>query len=551
MALAVGMSVSFSACSDDDKADSNGGNGGNGGDSPEDEYVAYPKADGIYLGEDLVDGMGHYAVILHTNDVAVTDAGYLEGTGDAVWIEMMADLSDAKNVVLASGTYKPVASEEELDKFTYMIGEAPYPSFVASCADDEETDDMITEGDVTVERKDGVYVVKMKVKTESGAEKMCKYEGRIDFSLMGVPIPPDEFSGTFTGAQADYYGDFYESGLGNTQLLLTDIEEEAAPGHTLYLDLNTTLFASQAAITVVPGTYACDQSQSFTTTSTFNAGFITVDDETGDEYYNGSFWVESDSEGGEQILLATGGSMTVSRSGANYTVTVEIVLEDGSSVTGTYSGPVAISDESCLSRLDHDVAPVCTKGRAIFRGESMYYQNNSYNWVIWLAASGIDLNYLTGTGEMIQIEINTDKNSTTEIPTGEYKVIAQINHEYLVPFTYIPGFFDTLRGMILGTWYTKDLEALAPAVAGTLRIENKGGGNYAIRYEFTDDYYYSTRPNKITGTYDGKLEYSDESALEEQAPAKRGFRKAAPGSQGKASGRSARVRRPERLMLAR
>lgn len=507
------MLIALSGCSDDDNTPAGGG-----GEEPDvpDNYVVLPKADGVYMGDEMDTGVGHYSVILYSEGLILNDGYFFEGTGEGVYLEMYAKLSeDPRNCVIEPGTYKPVASEEEATEFTFVTAEGEMPSFLASCVNDEETDDNISDGEIVVERNGDGYVIKMTVKTESGVEKSYKYEGKISFYSM-VAYGPDPFEGTFAGAQASYFGDYYGTGIGNFEFALTDIAgEDAKMGHTLYLDLNTTKFPSQSVITLVPGTYTCDKTGSATTASTFNPG---SDD---GEYYYGSLWVETDSEGGENVLMVTDGTCTVTWNGAQYSVSVSVKLDNGETRTGEFSGTVGLSDESCLTRLSGDVTPVCTKGMAIFYGDAQYYQNNSYNWTIWLASSGVDLNTLTGKGDMMQFGINTTRASTTEIPTGDYEVMEAINTEYLVPFTYIPGYFDSLRGSVSGTWYTKDLVALGPCVAGTLHVENKGGGNYAIQYEFVDDYYYTATPNKISGTYEGALQYIDDSQYEEYgAPAK-------------------------------
>lgn len=538
--LGGGLLIALSGCSDDEKSDPAGGGGG-GGEDP-DEYVAYPKAAGAYLGDEMEMGIGHYSVILYSDGLTLDDGFYFDGTGEAVWLEMYAALSDdPRNCILQPGTYKPVASEEEAAEFTFITAEGEMPSFLATCVDGDETDDMIVDGEVVVEQKGGGYLIRVTVTTESGAEKSCKYEGRISF-VPFVAYGPDPFEGTFLGARANYFDDYYETGIGNFEFALTDIAGDEAMGHTLYLDLNTTLFASQSAITLVPGTYTCDKTGSATTASTFNAG---SDD---GEYYYGTLWVETDSEGTETILKVMDGTCTVSKTGSQYQVSVSVELDNGETRTGEFSGTVSVSDESCLTRLGNDVVPVCTKGMAIFYGETQYYQNNSYNWTIRLASAGIDLNTLTGTGEMMQLSINTSKTSTKEIPTGDYAVIEAIKTEYLVPFTYIPGYIDNLRGLS-GSWYTKDLVALGPCVSGTLHIENKGGGNYAIRYDFSDDYHYTPEPNSISGTFEGKLQYIDDSQHEEYpAPAK--IRKA-PQGKFQAGFRSGKKEFPSRLAARR
>lgn len=533
--LGGGLLIALSACSDDDKTSGGGGGGEPDGPDVPDNYVVLPKASGIYFGDEMEIGVGHYSVILYSEGLTLDDAFYFEGTGEGVYLELYSKLSaDPRNCTLEPGTYKPIASEEEAAEFTFVAAQGEVPSFLVTCVNDEEIDDFITDGEVLVTRNGDQYAIQMTLKAESGAEKSYKYEGRIAFHSM-VAYGPDPFEGVFADAQASYFGDYYQTGIGNFELALTDLaDEEAKMGHTLYLDLNTTKFNSQSAIALVPGTYTCDKTGSASTVSTFNPG---SDD---GEYYYGSLWVETDSEGGENVLMVTDGTCTVTRNGAQYTVSVSMKLDNGETRTGTFTGTVGVSDESCLTRLTGDVSPVCTKGVAIFYGDAQYYQNNSYNWTIWLASSGIDLDNLTGKGEMMQFSINTTRASTTEIPSGDYEVMEAINTNYLVPFSYIPGYFDSLRGSIAGTWYTKDLVALGPCVAGTLHIENKGGGNYAIRYDFVDDYYYTAVPHTISGSYDGALQYIDDSQYEQYgAPARIG-RAMQPESQGKS-------RAPKRL----
>lgn len=489
----------------------------NSGGDPIGKVEVFTKAQAIYVGEDMVDGMGAYILVLYSEGVEF-DLGswYCHGTGNFIWLALNTPMpADLRNVSIPAGTY-PITDIEDVIEFTFQAGFDGLGSFTGEVNGEDESTDDIVSGELKIERQGDSYTVVLDYSTATNTEaRSAKYDGTIPLlNFVGEPALP--FDGVFTLAQANYYGNYYGEGSGNIELLLTDMEfdEELGdyvyPGHLMYFDVNTSLFASPDAIEFIPGTYESDGTQTFTTPFTFNE----AREDGGSAWISYNSWGTQEQEGTSGV---NGGEFTVTRNGTQYTISVIVELDNGETLTGEYQGTLEVGDASLLSLLTDDVTIDATKGMMIFRGDIQYYQDTSYNWVIWMATSGMNLDgEPTGTGDFMQIEINTTKTSTTEIPSGEYMVMPVIANEYLVPFSYIPGFFSNY-GYLSGSWYFRDLMAQAPAVGGTLSIENKGNGIYAITYDMVDDYYYAPRPHSISGTYDGPFTYVDGSQLEEMS----------------------------------
>lgn len=159
-------------------------------------------------------------------------------------------------------------------------------------------------------------------------------EGVVTTNVTAEPFKTLEEAGSTSGdkefnnlSYGDYtnYGDYYESNATNWYIDL--YPEEGMDFVTL--EVQTTLDAT-------------DFTGNYSLASTFEAGtavagFVEVDDEGG--YICGSYWgvLDSDYYLADYTLLASG-SVTIGKTGSNYTIAVDAVDADGYKVTVNYEG---------------------------------------------------------------------------------------------------------------------------------------------------------------------------------------------------------------------
>lgn len=125
--------------------------------------------------------------------------------------------------------------------------------------------------------------------------------------------------------ELDYYGDYYDSGAFNFDILLSsDTVEFSDQENYIYFELFTS-----SSTDLLPGTY------------TFNATSMSPS-----TFDYGSFALKKGSY--REIGEITGGTVKVSKSGTNYEITIDCDASTGKKITGYFKGPLVYSDESGL-----------------------------------------------------------------------------------------------------------------------------------------------------------------------------------------------------------
>lgn len=483
--------------------------------------VVLPKAQAIFIGDEYEKGNAHFMFVAHSDGLAFDKVKQtFTGSGECIWIDFISVMPNVpKNPYIADGTYTVYDFETELKEFAINGGvdggsDQPSGSHYAKVVDGKQNVDLIIGGKMYVTRAGDAYKVVMIMNTASGKELVYKYENKLDIMIVGAPIPPNPFAGTFTTGMYMYFDNFYEVNYGNAMIELTDIPTDGSSkaGHILGLDVNTALITSQKDMSLKAGEYKIDKSKTFNTPMTFNSG-----EWTEGQAIFGSYWVDLNTDGAnEEVFTVNGGSFTVTDLGeGKFKIVAKVTLEDGSTREGTYEGSIRFVDESCLSRLVDGNIDLTnfTQGMMVYRGIDIeYFANNSANWAVVLATEGIDLTKMTGQGDAVLLDINTPRENKLDIPVGDFLKIVKFNSTALLPMTYIPGYFATDRQRPAGTWYMKDMEYAAPATSGTIKIAKDGSKNYTISFQFRDDYHYVTNGNKIDGSYTGELSYLDATA---------------------------------------
>jgi 3D (Asp-Asp-Asp) domain-containing protein len=174
--------------------------------------------------------------------------------------------------------------------------------------------------------------------------------------------------------------------------------------------------------------------------------------------------------------------------------------------TSTITVTSGTKSASCLVTVDDKILPSITQGQLWYYGNAYGTDTinhaGSNNFILYMASSGINLNTLTGVGELLVIELNTPLTVTDSIPTGTYDMMTDLTKLInFKPFTLVPGYNDPNTNYPWGCWYFGNITD--PVSSGNI-VVSKVNAIYTINYEFYDDY-----GVKISGNYMGTLSYVD------------------------------------------
>ena len=169
-------------------------------------------------------------------------------------------------------------------------------------------------------------------------------------------------------------------------------------------------------------------------------------------------------------------------------------IEAVSKGTAVITAQAGDKSASCTVTVDDKILPQLTKGELWYWGD-IYTTGNAHNFTVCIASNGINMEDLTGDGEFMYLEMNTDTTFTDSIPNGVYEV-----NESLAAGSLVPAWVDD-NGSPWGTWYFGN--SYNDVVSGSA-VLTVNSGVYSIDYDFVD--YYG---NTISGSYLGKLTYID------------------------------------------
>ena len=315
-----------------------------------------------------------------------------------------------------------------------------------------------------------------------------------------------------TLAEAYWAGDYWGTAgtLNDLYIILTDMPLQNGaltyPGRIIQLDLNIPATTFDKVETVVAGSY----SPSYTLTPieryTFNSDEV-------------SYIWEYDASGAKTAThYTTGGSVTIARSAAGYTIDLDLTVDDNTTYKARYEGQMVFYDDTIkhLSTLDRSVQPSLTQASGTFH----QYADAA------IAARALELSFYgdlaQATIDNMILTLNVDPEAQKEgAIEGTYTVIEKeidkIGTSDMVKGTVVPGHLtkdengDPVFG---GSWYrllaNSDGEAqlggMAPFTSGRVVIA-RDGESYTVDYQFVDDN--ETTPHTITGTYTGPITFTN------------------------------------------
>lgn len=317
----------------------------------------------------------------------------------------------------------------------------------------------------------------------------CRREPIPNKNIVNVPV---------TSAHALYYGDFYDKGTDNYDLVLE------GRGMSAMLELNAPVSAN---MTLASGRYVPVLNANDPWKFTFLTGCV----------HGGSYVFNGDNF---QSYI-NDGIVTVSVRGMEYVISASVVSNDIEYVFN-YSGTLTVEkgeiggDGELVEVVNNNL----TQGYMEYWGSAWDNQaSGTTDWVIDLATK--DYKAGDSKGLAVMLEIIASGTSKTAIPEGTYTVTSN-NAASFKALDVIPGIEQD--DSVFGTWYI-DTDprsenygyAVYGATRGTVKV-SRTGDEYKIDYDLYDDDYLG----HFSGSYKGKLNFVDASSSAAPSKAHRG-----------------------------
>lgn len=307
---------------------SQGGNGGEGGGQDDSDFtMTTASVLAEYYGDYYESGTENWCL-------AMTSSNGKE--------EIYVEFFTALGVKDPVGTYT-VDATESMAAGTALPGYIDEDSYIwPTYYFNDATQDfaLISSGTLTVTKNGNDYTVTADFKDEEGGRICSSYTGPItiregeledddddddddDEDIEETTLTSDVTVSNITFAEADYWGDAYESGTNDWTLSL---ENEA--GDCLVLEFFTDLAAKTPE-----GSYTVDLTYSFAKGTMFDGYFALVG--LAPSYYNTKT---------EEYAYLASGTLTIAKSGDNYTVTAAFKDANGHNISANYSGKMTVAE---------------------------------------------------------------------------------------------------------------------------------------------------------------------------------------------------------------
>ena len=451
----------------------------------------------LYLYEGATDADGYFTGSAHMLTLDIL----LPKKGDKELKEGVYQCSDADDRYYI---FIPAYQSKDEQGNTFLDGSTLYiqrdPKNYSTLA--------ITDGQLTIKKLvTGQYQVSATVVAD-GAEYNFSYKGSIPIedktggSSSDEPIDGERdkyFPGHDTyslKAKALYNGEVYDGSDDYTLYLYygeyKDNGDFVTKGTEMVFEVLTT---KTGEMRIPAGEYAC-------TSDNFTSGHFLDGYEENGTTYPSYVYRQYDNQGNYQLELVTGGTLTVSGSGSNYTVKTYFSTASGSFLC-EYEGPIEFIDNRStdvpkaveMNSIARVVAEDC--GQVWDGIETTDYRD----WILYFYDKDAE-----SSKEYTCVEILTQEKYSGELPEMKFSKVVQVgNPSEFVPGVIIGGFTEEGSNNAWGTWYCKGGTAWYAATKGSLDIKRDGEG-YAFSFDFTDED--ETYGGSFKGSYTGTVEFT-------------------------------------------
>lgn len=291
-----------------------------------------------------IDGDGStMRVRVNLTDMALDYDGYVVPPGNVLWIESVMPYNEEGNVVL--GVYEVSSSAGA--EFTLYPGEM-YKGMIAAgtyIANYDnmgmEADGLISSGTMTVSETGGGLSITCDFVTAQGYKITGSWSGSM--TITGMPGAISTLTGDYemdlSGAVAEAYnyGDNYATG-GNNWMLYID-----ANGGTDNFQVDFVTEFADMSSGIPSGTYTASSGY-YPNPGEFLYGYLGMDGYLyGTMYYGG---MASNGYVTDYAPAMSGEVVLVNKGDGTYNITVDVTDDLGNNVTGKWSGPIELIDDS-------------------------------------------------------------------------------------------------------------------------------------------------------------------------------------------------------------
>ena len=307
-------------------------------------------------------------VSLAFSDMAIEN-GQITPPGNLLNINIITVLQDGKiperTYTLQNGDSDKnflIPGQEEYEAGTYYPAFSYVQNYVSS---NSSTTGYVNGGSVTVKKSGEGYSFSISLTTKDGHMINGSYDGAFPLYGPGNSTLTDDYDITFqtdTKATAVYYGNYYKTGTANWMLALMP---ESGKGDAFFMEcFNQNLDFAKG---LSSGAYTPDGTGK---DMTFIPGEL---NDSGQLAY--TYYAYVDGNNIYSFAPITGGSVKISRDGENgATVTIEGIDDSGHKVSGTWTGPFILMDNSSGTTQQNRMIPSSGKIlKSTYKSNTFYY----------------------------------------------------------------------------------------------------------------------------------------------------------------------------------
>ena len=382
----------------------------------------------------------------------------------------------------------------------------------------------LSAGTVTVSHEGNDYTIVADI-VSGDTELSYRYVGPVLFTSTGddsgkwFDTPQDI---VFEKADLRYYANWNYPHSDDTLLELyagdvtitSDNNYQLNSGYGLYLPTYIFKIAEGGAISLPEGEYRVTEEETDALSAipmTMEFGRMVFMEIWNEELPVGCYLTHIDPDTGMETMGAiVDGRMTVTASGADTRIEVDLITREGVSVKGTFSGNLDIQNRCDNSRapkrpftdLESDYKvnfPEDAYAVAYYMGEILYPDLGC--WLLYVGPAGMEDEKGDPVGDFVQMEFLSElQNGTPTLPEGEYTISLEPR-----ALSVFPGMLSWGETPVYG-WYANLTsgavnDTFAPFAAGTMTVAAQGDG-YEISFAFEDD---AETPHAITGVWNGPV----------------------------------------------
>lgn len=435
---------------------------------------------GEYVYNPINGDIANYYVIL--SEMQMLEDGTFTKAGLAIALDMFALFNE--DMIIPSGEYTFNNNPDDLTNMTLsgytnvlVVNESLEPAeFIEFSA-----------VQANVSRQGDIYTIVMTGTTLDSKSVHCTYTGSITLTDQsgdggnGFPPLEENISTTFIQSSLFYMGKD-DAGSGKFTLRLFDHLNDGSNAEGVFAQIEFISLLTEGSNAPTAAVYTVNESADAGTitpgwineTSLQNLGTTCtqtkIDDQDNIKLYYG---------------IVSGGTVKIAISGTIYTVTVDLVADNGKTIKGQYQGEITVVDRSYHSTLTQD-KEVNMEGipcEIEFYGQSLQSIGvDGNNWLIYLVSD----QQTSSDGAMINLVSPAGGTFAQGLPTGEYTVTKNYaTGDYIC----VPGEYD--KGDLYCSWYMGDITGslanqVAPFREGYVLVD-LFEGTYTISCEVFDD----------------------------------------------------------------